>query len=171
MLKHMSPHEDGLRALDSRTLLRQYAETLTILVERGVVRSRNAPAGDLAETLAAQAYGGRPAPPSHKSWDVELPDGTTLQVKCRVVDPGAKRTQVYSPFRSWDFDRCVFVLLDINSYDVISGVEVPATSLRSVARRSEWVAGDRISLSTDLSSPEGARDVTELLSAAMVALE
>ena len=78
---------------------------------------------------------------------------------------------MYSPFRSWDFDRCVFVLLDITSYDVLSGVEVPATSLRSVARRSEWVAGDRISLSTDLSSLEGARDVTESLSAAMGALE
>ena len=87
MLKHMSPHENGLRALDSRTLLRQYAETLTILMERGVVRSRNAPAGDLAETLVAQAYGGHLAPPSQKSWDVELPDGTTLQVKCRVIDP------------------------------------------------------------------------------------
>ena len=171
MLKHMSPHENGLRALDSRTLLRQYAETLTILMERGVVRSRNAPAGDLAETLVAQAYGGRLAPPSQKSWDVELPDGTTLQVKCRVIDPQGRRSQVYSPFRSWDFDRCVFVLLDINSYDVMNGVEVPATSLRSVARRSEWVAGDRISLSTDLSSLEGAHDVLELLSAAMVALE
>ena len=78
---------------------------------------------------------------------------------------------MYSPFRSWDFDRCVFVLLDITSYDVLSGVEVPATSLRSVARRAKWVAGDRVSLSTDLSSLEGARDVTDLLAAAMVALE
>lgn len=121
--------------------------------------------------LVAQAYGGRLATPSQKSWNVELPDGTTLQVKCRVIDPGAKRTQVYSPLRGWDFDCCVFVLLDINSYDVISGVEVPATSLRSVARRSEWVAGDRISLSTGLASLDGARDVTELLAAAMAVLE
>lgn len=166
----MSLHKDGLRALDSRTLLRQYAETLTILLERGVVRSRNAPAGDLAETLVAHAYGGRLAPPSQKSWDVELPDGTTLQVKCRVIDPDAKRTQVYSPFRSWDFDRCVFVLLDLTSYDVLRGTEVPAISLRSVARRSEWIAGDRISLSMDLTSLEGSRDVTELLAAAMDAL-
>ena len=65
-----------------------------------------------------------------------MPDGTTLQVKCRVIDPCAKRAQVYSPFRSWDFDRCVFVLLDINSYDVMSGIEVPASSLRSVAQLS-----------------------------------
>lgn len=167
----MSMHEEGLRALDSRTLLRQYAETLTILVERGVVRSRNAPAGDLAETLVAEAYEGCLASPSQKSWDVELPDGTTLQVKCRVIDPQGRRSQVYSPFRSWDFDRCVFVLLDLSTYDVISGIEVPAASLRSVARRSEWVAGDRISLTTDLSGLEGARDVTELLVAAMAALE
>lgn len=167
----MPSPDTGLRALDSRTLLRQYAETLTILLERGVVRSRNAPAGDLAETLVSHAYGGQLAPPSQKSWDVQLPDGTTLQVKCRVIDPQGRRSQVYSPFRSWSFDRCVFVLLDIETYEVISGVEVPAASLRSIARRSEWVAGDRIGLSTDLTSLDSARDVTEMLSAAMAALE
>ena len=58
-LYFMPVNGNDLRALDTRTLLRQYAETLTILRERNVVRSRNAPAGDLAETLVMKAYNGR----------------------------------------------------------------------------------------------------------------
>lgn len=167
----MPVDEKDLRALDTRTLLRQYAETLTILRERNVVRSRNAPAGDLAETLVMKAYNGRLALASQKSWDVEVPDGTRLQVKCRVVAPGAKSSQIYSAFRSWDFDRCVFVLFDINSYDILRATDVPVDGVRSVARRQEWVRAHRISLTTDLTVLDGARDVTDLLSAAMTALE
>ncbi|MEX5296865.1 hypothetical protein QYM41_16430 [Kocuria sp. CPCC 205268] len=161
---------DDLRGRDTRTLLRQYAETLTILKERNVIRSRNAPAGDLAETLVMKAYHGRLAPASQKSWDVEVPDGTRLQVKSRLVAPNSRSSQIYSAFRSWDFDRCVFVLFDISSYDVLRATDVPVERVRSVARRSEWVAADRISLATDLMALEDARDVTDLLSAALTAL-
>lgn len=164
-----SPGEH-LRTLDTRTLLRRYAETLAILKERDVVRSRNAPVGDLAETLVKEAYKGHLAPPSQKSWDVELPDGTRLQVKSRVIDPEARGTQVYSPFRSWDFDRCVFVLFDANTYDVMRATEVPVTGVQSVARRAEWVAGDRVRVHADLTHLEGARDVTGILSKAMATL-
>lgn len=164
-----SPGED-LRALDTRTLLRRYAETLTILKERDVVRSRNAPAGDLAETLVKEAYEGHLAPPSQKSWDVELTDGTRLQVKSRVIDSEARGTQVYSPFRSWDFDQCVFVLFDANTYEVMRATEVPVAGVQSVARRAEWVAGDRVRVHADLTSLDGARDVTGMLSEAMATL-
>ncbi len=59
---------------------------------------RNAPAGDLAEHLvavavavavaaaaAAAAYEGTLAGASEKSWDVLLPSGAKIQVKCRVI--------------------------------------------------------------------------------------
>ena len=59
-----------LEHMSTRALLRLYSEILTELLQRGVVRSRNAPAGDLAEWLVARAYGGKLAPPSAKSWDV-----------------------------------------------------------------------------------------------------
>lgn len=170
ILTLMYSPEEHLRTLDTRTLLRRYAETLTILKERDVVRSRNAPVGDLAETLVKEAYRGRLAPPSQKSWDVELPDGTRLQVKSRVIDPEARGTQVYSPFRSWDFDRCVFVLFDANTYEVMRATEVPVAGVQSVARRAEWVAGDRVRVHADLTSLDGARDVTGMLSEAMATL-
>ena len=88
-----------------------------------------------------------------------------------MVAPGAKSSQIYSAFRSWDFDRCVFVLFDINSYDLIRATDVPVDGVRSVARRSDWVRADRISLATDLMALDGARDVTDLLSAALSELE
>jgi hypothetical protein len=70
-----------LRSLTVRALLRLSAAIVTELNSRGVVRSRNAPAGDLAESLVAKAYQGKFAEPSVKSWDVQAA-GRKLQVKC-----------------------------------------------------------------------------------------
>lgn len=98
--------------MSSRALLQTHARILTELVDRGVTRSRNAPAGDIAEFLVRAAYAGELAPPSEKSWDVRASDGRKLQVKCRLVTLGDKGRQQYSPFRSWGFDACVFITFD-----------------------------------------------------------
>lgn len=73
-----------VRTSSSRDLLRLYGALLSELTDRGVLRSRNAPAGDLAEHLAAVVYDGVLAPASEKSWDVRDSTGRTVQVKCRV---------------------------------------------------------------------------------------
>ena len=154
-----------VRRLDTRTLLQTYSQILTELFRREVVRSRNAPAGDLAEYLVARAYGGELAPRSEKSWDVRGPDGRLLQVKCRVVAKGGVGSQVYSVFRSWDFVSCVFVILDADSYEVESAIEVPATSVQAVARYTSHVSGYRIPVRTNLLALPGAADVTDRLRA------
>src|SRR4051812_33274503 len=105
-----------LATFSSRELLHLYASILTELTDRGVVRSRNAPAGDLAECLVMRAYEGDLADRSVKSWDVRSSDGRLLQVKCRVLRKDDRSTQFFSPFRSWDFDAAVFVVLDAESY-------------------------------------------------------
>jgi hypothetical protein len=46
-------------SLTVRELLRLSARIVTELISRDVVRSRNAPAGDLAEYLVAKAYHGQ----------------------------------------------------------------------------------------------------------------
>jgi len=48
----------AIATMTAAQLLRQYANTLAALRERGVVRSANAPAGDYAEWLCAKALGG-----------------------------------------------------------------------------------------------------------------
>ena len=160
-----------LEQLSTRALLRLYADILTELIDRGVVRSRNAPAGDLAEYLVANAFGGELAPPSEKSWDVRVGD-RRLQVKVRLIAAGDRRSHSYSysPFRSWNFDACVFVLLDAHTYDVARATEVPAEGVQKLAREVKWVKGFRISTGADLRHVIGAVERTAELRQALAAL-
>lgn len=144
-------------------LLSLYARILDELIRRAVVRTRNAPAGDLAEHLVRLAYDGVLAPNSEKSWDVKAADGRLLQVKCRVVGQGSQ-AQMFSPFRSWDFDACVFVVLDASTYEVRSAWDIPRGPIKEASYRSEWVRGDRMSLSGVRRIGEGF-EVTDRLAA------
>ena len=145
----------------TQELLRLYAQILTDLLLRGVVRSRNAPAGDLAELLVARAYSGDLAPLSEKSWDVDA-GGRKLQVKSRVIDPDNKRTQTFSPFRSWGVNACVFVLLNPTTYEVIRALEIDVADVEASSRPTAWVAGSRITVAQVLAHP-AATDVTDLV--------
>lgn len=160
----------GLRNRSSRELLQLYAATLSILLERGVIRTRNAPAGDLAERLVADAYGAHLLPNSVKSYDVLTQDGQRIQVKCRVLE-STKGSQTYSVFRSWEFDRCVFVRFDPVTYDVLDAVDVPVTSVKPIAKHVAWVKGDRVAVAAPLLSLPDARDVSQDLQAALERLD
>ena len=160
-----SPDID-VRSLTVRDLLRLSARIVTELNNRGVVRSRNAPAGDLAEYLVARAFHGRLAEPSVKSWDVQAGD-RKLQVKCRLIDPGSRRSESFSPFRSWEFDACVFMALDCHSYDVLWAVEIPMAAVKTIAQETPWVKGHRVSVGQIAGPIEGARDVTDLIRRAL----
>lgn len=164
------PHAVDLSRLSTRDLLRLYADILTALVERGVVRSRNAPAGDLAEYLVATAYAGELAPPSEKSWDVRTDGRRLLQVKARLIAAGDNKSHVYSPFRSWDFDACVFLLLDAHTYEINRAVELPVATVQALARETAWVKGFRITTKTPLLEQPGAVDVTPAVRSALDAL-
>ncbi len=161
----------SLRTAAVTALLAQFADILGELYERGVVRTRNTPAGDLAELLVARAYNGRLAAPSGVGWDVWAGDGRRIEVACRVVQPGFRPSESYAPFRSWEFDACVFVQLDPASYAVRSAVELPVATVQAISAHSEWAAGHRVRVAQDLSVAEGARDVTARLRAALVELD
>jgi hypothetical protein len=119
----------------------------------------------------AKAYRGELAAPSEKSWDVRAAGGALLQVKCRVVEPGSRRTHVYSPFRSWDFHACVFVTLDSVTYEIVQAVEVSVDQVKAIARESSWVAGHRVTVSQIHGGVGGAVNVTERLREAYAALD
>jgi hypothetical protein len=162
-----------LSDMSSRALLQTYASILTELTKRGVTRSRNAPVGDIAEFLVRIAYEGDLAPPSEKSWDVLGGDGRKIQVKCRLVVPGAKGTQQYSPFRSWAFDVCVFVTFDAYSYDVVQALEVPGAAIQEVAAPVPHVGATaaRVHTKTPFINIPGTLDVTPRLQAVMEHLD
>lgn len=161
------PHDVDLGALTTRGLLRLYADILTELVARGVVRSRNAPAGDLGEHLVHRAYGGELGARSEKSWDIRAADGRLIQAKTRLIAAGDKGSHVYSPFRSFDFDACVFLTFDAHTYDLVQAVEVPGASVEAIGRPNEHVNGQRIGTRTPLYTLRGALDVTDRVRAAL----
>ncbi|GAA1871954.1 hypothetical protein [Myceligenerans crystallogenes] len=153
-----------LDELKSQELLALYGGILDELVRREVIRSRNAPAGDLAERLVQDAYDGELAPPSEKSWDVRTPEGLLLQVKCRVVGDSSRPGQ-YSFFRSWDFDTCVFVTFT-REYQLVKATEVPAASIQAIASFSDHVKGSRVTISKISALPPGSIDVTDRIAEA-----
>jgi hypothetical protein len=155
-------------ALATGELLRLYGGILDELRARGVVRSRNAPAGDLAETLAMIVYNGTLAPQSEKSWDVLAADGTKVQVKCRVLATG--KAGAFSPFRSDGFDLCVFVVLD-PGYEVVSATELPVAEVYAIAREVAWVNGVRVTSAQDLLARPGAIDRTVQFAAAVTTVD
>lgn len=157
-----------LEQLSTRALLRLFVDILTELIHRGVVRSRNAPAGDLAEYLVANAFGGELAPPSEKSWDVRVGD-RCLQVKVRLIAAGDRRSHTYSPFRSWNFDACVFVLLDAQHLRRRKGDRGPGGGRSGTRTEVKSVKGFRIGTRADLRNVTGAVDRTAELRQAVAA--
>lgn len=156
-----------LGSLSARQLLTMYGEIINELVRRSVIRTRNSPVGDYAETLLARALGGTLAPNSTKSWDLTTPDGERIQVKARVVGPETRPSAKFSAFRSFDFDWCVFVLLDQTTYEVVSAMSVPSEAIETAARFSKHIAGSSIRIGTNLRAMAGAKDLTtEVRSAA-----
>lgn len=144
-----------------RELLALYSQILTELIRRRIIWSRNAPAGDYAELLVAEAFGGRIAKGSVKSWDVGVGD-RHLQVKCRVTDASSKKSQTFSPFRSFTFDSCVFLLFDSVTYEVVRAIEVDREVVEKSSSVSAWVAGRRVTVRQVLALEEG-RDVTTVV--------
>ena len=169
----MAAHDLNPSDFTSHELLRQYAGILRELRDRGFIRTLNAPAGDLAETLTARAYSGGLAPNSEKSWDVTAGDGRLLQVKSRVIAASALSKPIqFSVFRSWGFDAAIFVVFAAETYEILAGYEVPANAVREKASVSAWVGGHRLTLSlAGLTALPGCVDVTTTLQAALENLD
>ena len=125
---------------------------------------QHAPQGDWAELLVARAYEGELAPNSEKSWDVRSHDGRTLQVKCRVLDPDRVGSNGTSPFRSWDFDASVVVLLWPIDLSVARAVEFTVDQTREHSRWRTHVNG--AVLIPNHAVMDVGLDVTDKLSAA-----
>jgi hypothetical protein len=123
--------------LSVRQLLASYVAVLDELMRRGLVRTRNSPLGDLAESLALRAYGGVLAPNSEKSYDLLTANHRRIQVKARLVDPRDRRSQNFSAFRSWNFDSALFLLFDTNTYDLIWARELTRDETEAIGRRVE----------------------------------
>lgn len=122
-------------------LLAQYRDVLAELTARGLVRTKNAPFGDLAEHCASLVYRGELAPNSTAFYDLKTPDGTRVQVKARQITVKGHRSLPFSPLRSLEFDRCLFLLVEDD--DVVCAREWTRADVAEhrIARehRNDWI--------------------------------
>jgi len=128
-------------ALSVGELLATYSNVLSELKHRGLVRTNNAPIGDLAEYCAAVVYDGILAPNSEKSYDLIAADGRKVQVKVRLVRPATSPSAVFSPIRSFDFDVCAFILIDNDAGLVVAAREWSVADVRAHGRHREHTNG------------------------------
>ncbi len=133
--------DDPLPGLTVAELLTSYRNVLASLRARGLVRTNNAPTGDLAEYCAAVVYDGLLAPNSEKSHDLVAEDGRRIQVKVRLIRPGTSKAAVFSPIRSFDFHAALFLLIDDEAGEVEIARELSAAEVREHGRHREHTNG------------------------------
>lgn len=122
-------------------LLGTYTSILEELRRRGLVRTNNAPVGDLAEYAASIVYRGTLAPNSEKSYDLTASDGRLIQVKVRNIRPETIPSAVFSVIRSFGFDACIFVLIDPVNQQVHGAFEWTAAEVRKFGVHREHTNG------------------------------
>lgn len=115
-------------------ILHVYTSLLAELRHRGLVRTHNAPIGDLAEYACAAYYEGQLAPNSEKSYDLLAADGRRVQVKVRNIREGTRPSASFSSIRSTDFDICVFILANADTHTVDAAYEWTADEVRAHGR-------------------------------------
>jgi hypothetical protein len=147
----------------TQELLAQYAAILVELKDREVIRTRSAPLGDYAEYLTQRAFGGELQPNSGKSYDLLDAEGKRLQVKARTIGHGVRGSAKFSAFRSFDFDRTVFIAFDLGSYEVEWARLVPRQDVEAAVRYSGHINGSAVRIT--VASRLGA-DITERFRAA-----
>lgn len=146
-------------------LFATYAAVLRELLRRKIVRTANAPAGDYAEYLVAEALEGQLAGNSEKSWDVVTREDRRVQVKSRVVPaPNNAGQRQLSPFRSFDFDDLVIVLFSAD-YSVWRAVLLPAAIAQQAATYRTHVNGHVLFATDALLTNPASVDLTEKLRA------
>jgi hypothetical protein len=115
-------------------MLTVYTSVLIELHRRGLIRTNNAPIGDLAEYACALYYDGRLAPNSEKSYELTAADGRRIQVKVRATHGTMSPSSVFSALRSVDFDACVFIIADVRTNRVLTAYEWSSDEIRSLGR-------------------------------------
>ena len=159
---------DNLSPVSTIELLAGYRKVLAELRSRGVLRTNNAPTGDYAESLVHRYLGGELAPNSEKSWDVRASDGTTVQVKARILTAGSGAGErQLSIIRTWEFDSLAVVLFE-DDYTVRRSVLIPSRVARELGAYVEHVNGYRVIANDGLLDHPEAADITEGLRATAV---
>lgn len=87
-------------------------------------------------------------------------------MKARVVSDPLRRGQLQlSPFRSFDFDEAVVILLSDDDYSVRRAARIPVVAVRAAGSFNRHVNGHIVFARSDLFAMPDAVDVTDRLRA------
>jgi len=97
------------------------------ITKRGHIRTAASLEGELMERVVADAYGGQLSPPTNKSVDVVLQDGSGIQVKVRSLPRGVTR---FWSFGDFDFDSAVVISMDRDTSGIIFARELTRAEMQ-----------------------------------------
>lgn len=114
--------------------------------------------GEIAERVVADYYDGKLLTASTASADIELDDGTMIQVKARIPRQGM--TTSLSAIRSWNFDRLAVLLFNNSGSILFAGeinadaamehaTEVPHTNSWNITTTDAFLTDPRMVVLTD----------------------
>lgn len=162
----------GLRAHTVADLLLLYANVLTELQDRGVIRSTNNPVADYSEWLVARAFGAELAPKSVAGYDVAANDGTRYQVKGRrpTKSNPSRQLSFIRGFggQSEPFDYLIGILFN-EDFTVMRAAKVPVADVQELSVWNEHVNGWRFILRDSVWHRPSVSDITERLQRAATA--
>ena len=162
----MSADRFGIRDHTVSDLLALYADILTELRDRDVIRSTNNPVADYSEWLVAKAFDFALAPKSEAGYDVVAPDLTRYQVKGRrptIENPSRQLSFIRGlDGASEPFDYLIGILFRPD-FTVLRAAEIPVADIHQLAVWTAHVNGWRFILRDSVWERPGVRDVTQAL--------
>jgi len=157
---------DYLSTLSAPELLAVSGRAEQMLRDRGVLRTRNRPAGDYAEYLIWKEFGGNLAPNSQRDWDVKTDDGERIQVKGCALPVGSPPSSAdFSAMRGFDFDLLILVVFREPNYLVEEAWRAPIGIVRQAAKHSDYLNASHVRLTKQFRAIEGVESIAEQLRA------
>lgn len=155
-----------LREVPTRELLRRYGALLRELRARGVVRSFNNPAADIAEWLGAKAFGLTLETASAKGYDAVDAAGKRYQIKSRRITAENPSTQlgVMRDLADAHFDLLLAIYFD-DEFGVKAAYLVDHGAVVQHALFSKAQRGHILHAKSALLSDSRCRDVTAICQA------
>ena len=143
-------------------LLKQYADVLKELKNRGTIRTFNNPVGDYAETLFCRAFDWNQMPNSEQDVDAIGSDGVRYQIKARRLTQYNTSRQLGALRRlpSKNFDVLATILFN-EDFSIMRAVLIPHSLVAEESSFVESTNAWKFMLTDTICLCEGVVDITD----------
>jgi hypothetical protein len=154
-----------LNGKSDRELLELYARVMRLLRDRNTISSSNNPVADVAEQLAAKAFGLTLAAKSEKGFDGIDLEGVRYQVKGRRLTPENKSTElsIVRNLEDGQFDYLLAIYFD-EFWGIHRAIRMTHEAFARHASFSSHRNGHRFTLTAAVREDNECEDVTGVVS-------